>query len=452
MKKLIRFLIIIAILAIIGMLIFVGIKKGWFSKFAGLFHKPEQTVEQVADDSTLTEEDKAQIQTNLTVNLDQATLQSLFSDVSWVALQDSYPVVYGDDIANNDTMQTRRTTAAGFDDAVSFPFESEDKVEALAEEYEQILRDPIDGIMVARALKDLEIYDGQTLGDWNPWLVSLVDYADDAFAEEAHPYGNEKFVVYQTLTDNSDYVRDENGQPVVYVTTYYRYQAIKLCVLLDRFTNKGFLDGYESTKNWCLNLSAEAARTMAIEADYQENKTALVLVYTKKNGGEVIIGFNKFDKRIEILKKTPTPTPTTTTTPDPTPTITTTPDPTPTPTPDPKKDPSQDPVNNGNADTGGGQNQPDDGAGPFQPTDPVTNPDQGHEDPADVTPTNPPQDNDHTDPADNTDSNPISYDPDNPGQSTGWTDNNDPSHSVTYPTGSGDTNTDPPAGSMAEPD
>ena len=450
MKKLIRFLIIIAILAIIGMLIFVGIKKGWFSKFAGLFHKPEQTVEQVADDSTLTEEDKAQIQTNLTVNLDQATLQSLFSDVSWVALQDSYPVVYGDDIANNDTMQTRRTTAAGFDDAVSFPFESEDKVEALAEEYEQILRDPIDGIMVARALKDLEIYDGQTLGDWNPWLVSLVDYADDAFAEEAHPYGNEKFVVYQTLADGSDYVRDENGQPVVYVTTYYRYQAIKLCVLLDRFTNKGFLDGYESTKNWCLNLAAEAARTRAIEADYQENKTALVLVYVKKNGGQVIIGFNKFDKRIEILKKTPTPT--VTTTPDPTPTPPEPTPPDPTPTPGDQKDPSKDPVNNGNADTGGGQNQPDDGAGPYQPSDPATDPDDGHQDPSTVTPTTPSQDPDHPDPADGTDQNPISYDPDDPGQSTGWTDNNDPSHSVTYPTGNGDTNTDPPAGSMAEPD
>lgn len=450
MKKLFRVLIIIAILAIIGMLIFVGIKKGWFGKF-GLFHKPEQTVEQVADDSTLTEEDKEQIQLDLTVNLDQATLQSLFSDVSWVALQDSYPVVYGDDIANNDTMQTRRTTAAGFDDAVSFPFESEDKVEALAEEYEQILRDPIDGIMVARALKDLEIYDGQTLGDWNPWLVSLVEYADNAFAATTHPYGNEQFVVYQTLADGSDYVRDANGQPVVYVTTYYRYQAIKLCVLLDRFTNRGFLDGYESIKNWCLNLAAEAARTQAIEADYQEDKTALVLVYVKKNGGEVLIGFNKFDKRIEILKKTPTPTPTTTitTTPDPTPTptITTTPDPT--PKPDPKKDPADDPVNNGNADQGGGQNQPGDGSGDYQPTDPVTDPDDGHEDPGDVTPTTPPQDDSHPTPADGNDGNPISYDPDNPGQQTGWEDNSDPSHTSTP--GSG-TDTEPPAGSFAEPD
>lgn len=449
MKKLFRVLIVIAILVIIGFLVFAGIKRGWFDWVKLPFNKEQTTEQQEPDDSTLTEEDKAQIQLDLTVNLDQATLQSLFSDVSWVALQDSYPVVYGDDIAANDTMQTRRTAAAGFDDAVSFPFESTDKVEALAEEYEQILRDPIDGIMVARALKDLEIYDGQTLGDWNPWLVSLVDYADNAFAATTHPYGNEQFVVYQTLADGSDYVRDANGQPVVYVTTYYRYQAIKLCVLLDRFTNKGFLDGYESTKNWCLNLAAEAARTRAIEADYQENRTSLVLVYVKKNGAEVIIGFNKFDKRIELLKKTPTPTPTTTTTTTPTPP----PDnPTPTPDPGPGKDPTKDPVNNGNADTGGGQNQPDDGAGPFQPSDPATDPDDGHQDPSTVTPTTPPQDDSHPDPADNDDNNPMPYDPDDPGQSTGWTDNSNPGHTVTYPTGSGDTNTDPPAGSMAEPD
>lgn len=63
-----------------------------------------------------------------------------------------------------------------------------------------------------------------------------------------------------------------------------------------------------------------------------------------------------------------------------------------------RKDPVGDPVNNGSADKGGGQNKPSDGAGEYQPIDPrtetYTGPEEdnhhGYSDPATVTPPSPP--------------------------------------------------------------
>lgn len=90
----------------------------------------------------------------------------------------------------------------------------------------------------------------------------------------------------------------------------------------------------------------------------------------------------------------------------------------PTPTPDnPKKEPSEDPVNKGNANKGGGQSKPNDGAGENQPTDPRTehptgsqnNNNKGYSDPATVTPSNPPATK--SGPV-ATDSNPMNYKPD----------------------------------------
>ena len=97
-----------------------------------------------------------------------------------------------------------------------------------------------------------------------------------------------------------------------------------------------------------------------------------------------------------------------------------TPTPTPTPTPSYSKQPREDPVNQGNAQKGGGQNKPSDGAGEVQPVDPRTeNPtgsgndnNHGYSDPKTVTPSNPPVVEEHKSEPVVTDSNPMNYQPD----------------------------------------
>ena len=89
------------------------------------------------------------------------------------------------------------------------------------------------------------------------------------------------------------------------------------------------------------------------------------------------------------------------------------PDPPTPPTPsDEEKDPNLDPVNNGNADQGGGQNQPTDGSGNLEPTDPANDQTQGHQDPETTYPDTPAPDVDHADTViDNTNETPMNYEP-----------------------------------------
>ena len=91
----------------------------------------------------------------------------------------------------------------------------------------------------------------------------------------------------------------------------------------------------------------------------------------------------------------------------------------PTPTPSYSKNPSEDPVNKGNAQKGGGQNKSSDGAGEVQPVDPRTQKptgsgndnNHGYSDPKTVTPSNPPVVEEHKSEPVVTDSNPMNYQP-----------------------------------------
>jgi hypothetical protein len=120
---------------------------------------------------------------------------------------------------------------------------------------------------------------------------------------------------------------------------------------------------------------------------------------------------------------TPKPKPVNPKTPEPDP------DPTPAPT-EPKptepkpKDPAEDPVNQGNAPTGGGNNKPSDGAGEVQPEDPRTTETptgsdddnhHGYSDPGTVTPTTPTAPPEHQGEDDDpVDQNPMTYETDPP--------------------------------------
>ena len=292
-----------------------------------------------------------------------------------------------------------RKSKTGFSDGLTLPYQSEDPIEQFNETEEEILRNPVYGVAVANSIKDKthEKIGNRKFGDLNPWMGEMVQKGKD---------GNHVWCEYR------------NGDTKVrYVTTEYRCYAATLCTFFERWVIQG-PQSHQTVENWCLNEAARNDDRAAVKASYQYKKEALVLAYVGKDdaGKENIdaptIGFNKHDKRPEFYGKedppevvnvpTPTdpdpdnpPTPTspdnplTPTDPDNPPSPTTTPDPGPDPT-DPtstvkQKDPADDPVNNGNAQKGGGDNKPSDGSGEYQAQDPRTE----KQDPADVKPDTP---------------------------------------------------------------
>ena len=317
------------------------------------------------------------VESDLTVDLDDVS--DYYADVSWEFLDNQMP--------NRDK---ERVAATGYSNAVSFPFESTDKDEAYLEIREEILRSPVYGDMVAQALATITLSSEKKLTELNPWLAEFLEKNDAAFAlsEDTKVRGNE---IWLTL-------RDGEGD-TIFVTAEYREYATRICILLDRLVNKGFISDKTSVANYALNDTSYGSSRRTYASAIQESKPALILQYIRKedDGAEVTIGFNQIDKRIEIFKEdksveptNPTdPTPTTTTDPDPTPVTPDptpvkpdpTPTPTPTPTPDPtpttKKDPSKSSGNTGNAEKGGvvEDGVDDSGPGPYEPASSVKEPD-----------------------------------------------------------------------------
>lgn len=358
------------------------------------------------------------------VDLDQIVIDERFGDYSRYVLRSSWP-----------NLAKVRTHYAGFSDAVSLPmavdqawFDAyqewgphgqnvsnpdgttttisdyddinaalqarEDYLAGLSEEelfhyyreeiYEEILRNPIYGDMVARFFLEDELITANN----QEWLQEFVGQMDAAYAApDDQAQGIECWIQYDP---------NHPGDSKYLMTTdeYYQYAA-RLCLVLEYYLDEG-VSSPIADEHYCLPPDAEVTQARTEKADYAESEEAFILVYKTKDGQVVDrIGFNLLDRRIERPKPAepepeptdtpeqpsttpdkPTPTPDKPTpTPDkPTPTPdkpTPTPDkPTPTPdpdpTPEPVKDPADDPAQQGNADVGGGANQPSDGKGDRQ--------------------------------------------------------------------------------------
>lgn len=405
--------------------------------------------EAIASDS-LTEEELNQAKADLTVDLDSEVLNSAFPGVSREFLYSSMPV-------NNED----RTTAAGFSSALSYPFSGASQKDGQSysdetvrtwwetELTEELLRNPVYGAAVARALSESKFSDGSTLLDLNPWLGEFVQKYDAAFQGDGK--GNGYFLTKETA-DGPILVSDE-----------YRRYAVGTRWLLDRFVIKGVNKLY-AEKHWGLQPAndLQPSRIKAEAFEEPEDRDALVVSFLTKSGkNALIIGFNVHDKRPEIPGSRPKPVPEespqetpketkpeptkpgkdpepTTTTPqetkpaptkpgkdpepttpqettkphrDPDPTRPTTPketkpepttpaptkpEPTtpapttPAPTPETKKERSKDSVNNGGGRVGGGSTVI--GTDAYEPKDPITETGKGHGDPAKETPATPTQD------------------------------------------------------------
>lgn len=283
-----------------------------------------------------------------------------------------------------------RTSKTGMSDALTFGFESKDTAKMFKELEAEILRNPVYGVAVANALRDKKIGD-RAIGDFNGWMNEMV---------QKNSQGVFVWCKYR-----------DNDSKTIYVTEEYRCYAATLCTFLERLVEQG-VQTRQTVENWCLNSAAKNNDRAGIKADYQYKKEAFILAYIGKNEageknpkGLLVIGFNIHDKRPEFFTEedkpeivntppsggsdTPTPNPGSDTPTKPSgggnpPTPTNPPESPTTPTTK-QKDPADDPVNNGNAQKGGGDNKSSDGKGEYQAQDPRTE----KQDPADVKPETP---------------------------------------------------------------
>ena len=390
----------------------------------------QNTREAIASDS-LTEEELNAAKADLTVDLDSEILQAAFPNVSREFLRSSMP-----------SENKARVAAAGFSSAITYPFSgaSQKDDQSYSDEVvkgwweteltEELLRNPVYGVAVARALAESKFSDGSTLLELNPWLGEFVQKYDAAFQDGG--LGNGYFLTKETADG-----------PIL-VTEEYRKYAVGTRWLLDRFMVRGVSRLY-AEKHWGLRPAndLQPSRIKAEIFEEPEDRDALIVSFLTKSGKDVlIIGFNVHDKRPEIPGKRPKPVPEETpqetpqeTTPTPkkpgkdpeptTPTPETTPTPTPTkpnpeptkpgpeptkptPTPETKKERSKDPVNNGGAKVGGGSTVI--GTDAYEPNDPITETGKGHGDPAKETPATPTQDQSHQNvTVDHVDQNKMNY-------------------------------------------
>ena len=399
----------------------------------------QNTREAIASDS-LTEEELNQAKADLTVDLDSEILQAAFPNVSREFLRSSMP-----------SENRARVAAAGFSSAITYPFSgaSQKDDQSYSDEVirswweteltEELLRNPVYGVAVARALSESKFSDGSTLLDLNPWIGEFVQKYDAAFQDGG--LGNGYFLTKETADG-----------PIL-VTEEYRKYAVGTRWLLDRFIIKGVSRLY-AEKHWGLRPAndLQPSRIKAEAFEEPEDRDALIVSFLTKSGKDVlIIGFNVHDKRPEIPGERPKPVPEETpqetpqettptpkkpgkdpepttptpepTKPTPTPETTPTPEPTkpnpeptkpgpeptkPTPTPETKKERSKDPVNNGGAKVGGGSTVI--GTDAYEPNDPITETGKGHGDPAKETPATPTQDQSHKDiTVDHVDQNKMDY-------------------------------------------
>ncbi len=156
-----------------------------------------------------------------------------------------------------------------------------------------IINSPVGGDMVARGLRDLELYEmDQTLGDYAPWLDEFIEETDKAMALplNQHPRGMERWLVYKKGFGNEASTSDE----------YFIYAA-SICNFLESTTILGVRE-WESVENWHLiregvpNSSRRAERNPE-----QVTHQALVFQFTDTQGNvRALFGFSIYDLRFIV--------------------------------------------------------------------------------------------------------------------------------------------------------
>jgi len=345
----------------------------------------------------LSAEDEAELANRLFVDPYDVTYDQMFPDVPRNVFPDSWP-----------QYAEQRAQMSGFANPLSFPlldvskttFDDTDRQNADIKVRNKLLRDPWFGDATAQMLWELPIGE-KTGADYWPWLADILFIGNDNMPSTAYKVPNvtrRSDLNYQSRGDhtglfywteyrasNGYYVVDENGNKIVDVTKEYRRYAIAMWTAIKAYTataegTLGYIESPTASKCWW--LPANEPDFLRAEPDpYPAEKKIGYFYHPVSKSGVALtpFGWNGWDSRPEIVKGTPdpvkptptqptqpteptkpTPTPGTGDDPTPTPTPTPTPQPTPTPTPKPDgqggKDPADDPVNQGNAPVGGGDN------------------------------------------------------------------------------------------------
>lgn len=361
-----------------------------------------------AEAETLSTKDVDAEKAELTFDFDNYEYEKAYPELSREFCDNSMP-----------NKAAERVAAAGFSDALSTPFSvthgtkdgesySEGEVSIMNNETSQeIYSNTPYTVAFLTALSHVVLSDGTTLPQINPWITKgLNEYAESM----------------KNGTGIQDYVREENGK--LYINDRQLKLGVATLWLRDRLINQG-VQLVTTNHHYPLSLanSNSAKLTTFTEANYEFTRDAMVLAYVNKAGTEIFkIGINVHDKRPELIvtkkvskektkskpkPKETTPQPTT----EPETQKQTEPESKPTPNPKPRrhgggggggnnhhesqpeKKPSQDPVNNGGAQIGGGNATV--GTDAFEPTDPAVRTDGGHEKPEKVKPETPTPDQSH---------------------------------------------------------
>ena len=272
----------------------------------------------------------------LTINLDQETLNKMFTEFKKNFLDNSMPTKNG-----------KRTAAAskvGWDkegkhmyDAVSFPFSTVEKskkkysnedIESMYTELkDEIMRNPVMGDMILQGMAQLKLSDGTKISNLNAWTKDFLkiykQYGCGAFLTyhtkywEKHgfelPHDGEDIEVWKKAhpdapaysSEDLELVKDSQGSNKLYVTDYYSDTAKRILAWLDRCQLVG-VETYSTVKHFPLKNveNANKVRTyLNKDKSYVDSAPALIFTVTLKNKTQLLFGFNVYDKRFEIFEK-----------------------------------------------------------------------------------------------------------------------------------------------------
>ena len=361
-----------------------------------------------AEAETLSAKDAEAEKAELTFDFDNYEYAKAYPELSREFCDNSMP-----------NKAAERVAGSGFSDALSTPFSvthgtkdgekySEEELVVMDNETRQeVLTNPPVTQSLLDAFANVTLSDGTTLPQINSWITnSRNEYSQ--FMKEG--------------IGNQAYLREENG--VLYANDRQIKVGVGALWIYDRLVNQG-VQLVTTNHHYPLSLanSNSAKLTTFERADYEFTRDAIVLAYVNKAGTEVFkIGINVHDKRPELIKvkitekkqkQTESSTKESST-------QTSTESSTESSTKEsetersterrrrggggggggnnhhesqPEKKPSQDPVNNGGAQIGGGNATV--GTDAFEPTDPAVRTDGGHEKPERVKPETPIPDQSH---------------------------------------------------------
>lgn len=326
--------------------------------------KADAPVEETTQDAEYTADELAQIAERLTVHT--TSIQCTVNDLGLIDFN----------IGALEAVPEPRK----WSDAISTPFGAQDPEAIRDELQEAICQDPVLGTSwLSFLVNEFQEHYGIDLAAMNPWIADYATSVDQI---------DEVAAGFIPLLDVAE-PTDEQILQAVEANKKWQQRASYIGTLLDKFALGG-VEARPSIVNYHLKDGGLVVGALpAVEKNpQQESLEALVFEVTLKDQCEPLasMGANIHDKRPELFegKKCEAPKPEEPNQPSepnkptepgkptpPKPPTTTTP-PTPPTTLEPK-DPSKDPVNNGNANTGGGKNQ-DPGPGTYVPPNQMEQP------------------------------------------------------------------------------